>query len=65
MRYELRQWDNGELLSEHPNAQGARIAALFHVTNGTKISWDRGALVFHGRVKGQIRFAVCCVDSSP
>jgi len=50
-------------LSRHPNTQGARLAALFHVKNGQQIVWeDRGLPVevaaWIGVVDGRDQFVI-------
>lgn len=57
MKYQLRNM-RGDVLSEHPNQEGAQLSALHHVQNGDKIQWILGLGTVWGCVNcGDIRAA--------
>lgn len=39
--YQLRHYRTCKLLSKHPNVNGAKLSALFHLRNGARITWDK------------------------
>jgi hypothetical protein len=50
--------DGRSVLSTHPNEEGARLSALFHVANGEAIRWERQPQYTIGTVSDKQRFKI-------
>ena len=62
------QWNlidhcTGKILSDHPNIEGAKLSALFHIANGDNITWHKydgpvQVAAERGFVNSQRRFTI-------
>ena len=60
MNYILSDAQSGERLSVHPNPEGAKLSALFHVPNRSAVMWEPvgRADTLRGTLNGLQRFLI-------